>query len=87
MNDYVGMDKEYEPIQVDCYSGYKVNERPVAFSYQGQRWEVSEILDRWYEGGVDPGRPEINYFKIRTLEGQVFVLRYLSLFDSWSIRL
>ncbi len=79
-------DMHYRPIRVECYSGYKINERPVAFSYEGRRREVSEILDRWYEGGPDPGRPEINYFKVRTSEGRDFILRYLSLFDAWSIR-
>lgn len=76
----------YERIQVECYSGYKANERPVAFSCQGRRHEVAEIIDRWYEGGIDPDRPEINYFKVKTSEGQVFLLRYLSLFDAWSIQ-
>jgi len=75
----------YERIQVECYSGYKVNERPVAFTYQGRRHEVAEIIDCWYEGGIDPTRPEINYFKVKTTDGQSFLLRYLSLFDAWSI--
>ena len=75
-----------ERIEVGCYSGYKVNERPVAFIFQGRRWEVKKIIDRWYEGGLDPTRPEINYFKVKTTEDQVFILRYLSLFDAWSIR-
>ena len=75
-----------ERIQVECYSGYKTNERPAAFTYRGRRWEVKEIIDRWYEGGLDPTRPEIDYFKVKTTEGQIFILRYLSLFNSWSIR-
>ena len=76
----------YEQVQVDCYSGYKANERPTAFTYQGHRLEISEIIDRWYEGGVKPDQPVIDYFKVRTSEGQVFLLRYLSLFDAWSVR-
>ncbi|MEN6373371.1 MAG: DUF6504 family protein [Smithella sp.] len=79
-------DVNYEPIRVECYSGYKVNERPTAFTYQGRRWEIAEILDRWYEGSTDAGRPAIDYFKVRTADGQVFLLRYLSLFDAWSVR-
>ena len=74
-----------EQIEVECYSGYKANERPVAFTYQGRRREVKEIIDRWYEGGLEPGRPPIDYFKVKTTDGQVFILRYLSLFDAWSI--
>lgn len=76
----------YEQIQVECYSGYKANERPIAFTYHGRRLKISEIIDRWYEGGVKPDQPVIDYFKVRTSEGQVFLLRYLSLFDAWSVR-
>jgi len=76
----------YERIQVECYSGYKASERPVAFTYQGRHREVQEIVDRWYEGGVDPGRPASDYFKVKTTDGEIFILRYLSLFDAWSIR-
>ncbi len=76
----------YEPVQVECYSGYRVNERPVAFTFRGQRREVLEIVDRWYEGSIDTARPEIHYFKVRTTEGDVVLLRYLSLFDSWSVK-
>jgi hypothetical protein len=79
-------DVHYEQVQVECYSGYKANERPVAFTYQERRLEIAEILDRWYEGGLDAGRPEIDYFKVKTSEGEVFQLRYLTLFDAWSVR-
>jgi hypothetical protein len=76
---------DYEKIQVECYSGYKANERPVAFTYQGHRWEIKEIVDRWHAEGLESTWPEINYFKVKTTEGQVFLLRHLSLFDFWSI--
>jgi len=74
-------------IQVECYSGYRANERPVAFVHEGRRREVAEVLDRWCEGNLTPDRPAVDYFKVRTTEGEVFLLRYLSLFDSWSLRL
>jgi hypothetical protein len=76
----------YERIKVECYSGYKANERPIAFIFQGARWEVQEIIDRWCEGDHESSRPEISYFKVRTTEGQVFIIRYQSLFDAWSIQ-
>ena len=75
----------FERIQVECYSGYKLNERPTAFTYHGHRREIREIVDRWYEGDMDPTRPEVIYFKIKTTEDGIFILRYLSLFASWSI--
>ncbi len=80
------MDVNYEKVHVECYSGFKAHERPTAFTHRGLRREIAEILDRWYEGGLDPGRPQIDYFKVRTPEGEVFLLRYLSLFDVWSLR-
>ena len=77
----------YERVEVECYSGYRVNERPVAFIFQNRRWEVDEIIDRWYEGGQRPSQPALDYFKVRTSEGRVFLLRYNSLFDAWAIRI
>ena len=75
----------YEKILVESYSGYTANERPVAFTFRERRWEVDQIVDRWYEGGLEPGRPQVTYFKVRTAEGTVFLLLYVSLFDAWSV--
>lgn len=77
---------EYDRIEVECRSGYKVNEFPVALTFQGRRWEVAEILDRWYEGGVEPERPPMDYFRVKTREGRVFLLLYASHRDEWFIR-
>lgn len=78
-------DKEFVPAQVECYSGYKISERPVAFTFHGRRMEISEILDRWYEGGIDHQAPVIDYFKVKTADGSVFILRYEKEADEWSI--
>jgi hypothetical protein len=77
---------QWDQISVECYSGYKANERPVAFTFQERRWEVVEIVDRWYEGVIETGQSEVDYFKVRTTEGNIVLLRYLSLFDSWSVQ-
>ena len=79
------IDMNHERIQVECYSGHKINERPMAFTYQGHRWEIHEIVDRWYEGDIDPTRPEVSYFKVKTTGDRTFILRMSSLFDSWSV--
>jgi hypothetical protein len=76
-----------ERIEVECYSGHRMNERPVAFTLRDRRFEIERIVDRWYEGGLEPGRPELHYFKIATTEGQLFLLRYNTLFDAWSTTL
>jgi hypothetical protein len=86
-NNDNGTGRDFEPIEVECCSGYKVNERPVAFTFLGRRREVSEILDRWYEGGINPDQPVIDYFKVKTNEGSIFILRYAARSDAWSIRL
>ena len=79
------MDGNYKEIQVECYSGFKANERPVSFTYQGERRIIEEIVDRWYDGGLDSGRSVIDYFKVRTADGKVYLLRYQSELDEWSL--
>jgi hypothetical protein len=80
-------ESDFKEIQVECYSGFKPNERPVAFTYQGVRREILEIVDRWYEGGMQSSRPATDYFKIRDADGNVYLLRYQSELDEWSLRL
>jgi hypothetical protein len=75
----------YQPAGVDCYSGYKANERPRAFVLDGQRHEVVEIVDRWYEGGRTAADPQVDIFKVKTAGGAVFMLRYNALFDAWTV--
>jgi hypothetical protein len=76
-----------ERIEVECYSGHRADERPVAFTLRDRRFEIEEIVDRWYEGGLEPGRPELRYFKIRTTEGRFFLLRYDPRLEAWSTTL
>lgn len=38
-------------IEVECYAGYKGEERPLRFRCGGDSFEVEEILERWYEPG------------------------------------
>lgn len=78
---------EFEPVKVECYSGYKADEKPVVFFFRGYCHEIVEIIDRWYEGGIDPSRPQIDYFKVKTAKGEIFLLRYSHLFNSWSVKI
>jgi hypothetical protein len=78
---------DYKKIQVECYSGYKADERPVAFTYQGERWEIQEVVDRWYEGGLDSSKPVIDYFKVRAIDCNIYFLRYQRELDAWSLRI
>ena len=78
---------QFERIDVECYGDYKANERPMAFTFRGIRREIQDIVDRWYEGNTDSSSPEMSYFKVKTTEGQIFIIRYQLLFDAWSILL
>jgi hypothetical protein len=72
-------------VDVECYGGYKAHERPTAFTFQGRRLEVTDIIDHWYEGSPRSAGPSLDYFKVCTREGEVFILRYNALFDAWAM--
>jgi len=76
---------QLKDITVACYDGFKSAERPTGFACDGIEYVIVEILDRWYEGSVEPGGPYLNYFKVRTADGGVHLLRYNGLFDAWAL--
>ena len=54
-------------IQVESYSGYQADERPLRF-YLGERtYQVKELLDRWRS-------PEGSYFRVRADDDQIYLL-------------
>ncbi len=65
-------------LKVECYSGYRLNERPVAFSLMGRRYRVEEIVDRWYGEGA-------NYFKVRADDKNIYLLKYDEWKDRWDL--
>ena len=62
-------------IQVECYAGYRSEESPRSFSLNDRRYEIEEIVDRWYQGSRDPAVPACDYFKVRAAGGILFILR------------
>ena len=72
-------------VKVQAYAGYRGAERPLEFIHAGRRYEVARILDRWYEGGLDEKSQKLDYFKVATVSGEEFILRYNPLFEAWSI--
>jgi hypothetical protein len=55
-------------IKVDCYSGYKGEERPVKFTLGQREIQVEDILDRWYS-------PNSSDFKVKGSDAKVYILR------------
>jgi hypothetical protein len=52
---------------VECHSGSAYAERPTAFTWQGQRLFIAEILSQ--------GRtPQAKWFRVRTADGLIFKL-------------
>ncbi len=76
----------FVPIDVEAYSGYKTDETPRAFSWQGRRIVIEEVLDRWYQAARDPSLPSADYFKVRTSVGEVFILRRDNESQAWSLK-
>lgn len=65
-------------VRVECYSGYKADERPVRIVFANQTLEVTEVEDRWYSPGA-------TYFRVLVESGERYVLRRDDAQDSWSL--
>lgn len=76
MNDLI-------PVEVICHSGYKADEYPKYFYWDTIRFEIEEILDRWYQGDKSPEYPVANYFKVRDVNGKIFILKHETGPDKW----
>ncbi len=68
-----------EPIvSVECYSGYKADERPVRLNLRDGAREVVAIEDRWYSPGA-------TYFRVVVDGGDRYLLRHEEGQDVWSL--
>lgn len=76
----------YETIKVSCYGGYKADESPRSFVWNERAFIVREITERWYEGGIESTSNIVDYFKVRTDDGNLYIIRHNRLFDGWAIR-
>jgi hypothetical protein len=65
-------------IRVECYAGYRADERPLRFVLCGRTFEVAEVEDRWYSPGMI-------YFRVRATDGDFYVLRHDEGMDVWTL--
>jgi hypothetical protein len=65
----------FVPIKVECYAGYKTDEEPRSFIWNNQRFEIEEIVDRWYQASRNPVVPASEYFKVRVADGRLLIIR------------
>jgi hypothetical protein len=65
-------------VRVQCYAGRKGDERPVRFQLGDREYAVIEVLDQWYG-------PEATFFKVRTDDGDLYILRHAHAADEWTL--
>ena len=65
-------------IEVECYSGYKLNERPIKFRIGDSVLFVESIEDEWR--GTDG-----TYFRVHADDGKTYILRYTETTDTWTL--
>lgn len=65
-------------VEVESYSGYRADERPVRFVLSGIEYEVVEVEDRWYS-------PQATFFRVVAGDGNRYVLRHDEAQDEWSL--
>lgn len=75
--------KDLIPIKVECYAGYKADEYPKCFYWNDIRFEIKEILDRWYQGEDNPEWPVANYFKINSANEEQYIIKHEIDCDKW----
>ena len=68
-------------LQVECYSGYKGEERPQRFTARATNsptHDVVEVLDQWYGPGYQ-------CFKVLADDGHTYVLKHSQEGDAWTL--
>ncbi|HHT9112977.1 MAG: hypothetical protein HZA47_05175 [Planctomycetes bacterium] len=68
-------------IHVSTYSGYKADERPLAFTFEGKRHKIKEIISQAYEDISGKGLRK--RYIIKTDEELTFKLFYDENQDRW----
>ena len=69
-------------LHVECYAGYKADERPLRFrsgETDFRTFEVVEALDQWYGVGY-------RCFKVKPDDGNTYILRHSEDADEWVLK-
>jgi hypothetical protein len=66
-------------VHVQCYAGYKGDERPVKLQINEQIVDIAEVEDRWYSPGA-------TYFRVLLANGERYVLRREDAQDLWTLQ-
>jgi hypothetical protein len=66
-------------VVVECYSGYTFPQRPKAIFKDNERLEIETIETEWRN-------PQGKFFRVKMIDGSIFVLFYDEANDNWQIR-
>jgi hypothetical protein len=66
-------------VVVECHSGHTFPQRPKAIFKDNERLEVDVIETEWRS-------PQGKFFRVKTIDGSIFVLFYDEDSDNWQIR-
>ena len=64
---------------VECHSGHTYADYPLAFQWESERLEVSEIEREWRS-------PAGKHFRVRISDGREFELVFSEIDDGWRIQ-
>jgi hypothetical protein len=65
-------------MRVECYAGYRGEERPLRLFLNQRRIEVVEVIDQWYG-------PDYRYCKVRGDDDNVYLLRQTMANEDWEL--
>ncbi|HYB59840.1 MAG TPA: hypothetical protein VEH50_00020 [Methylomirabilota bacterium] len=65
-------------IRVECYSGYRADQRPERFTLRGRQFEIEQVEDQWYSPGAV-------YFRVLAQDGNYYLLRHDEGQDFWTV--
>ena len=65
-------------LDVECYAGYRGDQRPTKFVLREKVFLVKEVEDQWYS-------PSAMYFRVRADDGNLYVLRHDQVEDHWTL--
>jgi hypothetical protein len=65
-------------VRVECYSGYRADERPLRFALGKQSLEITSVDDQWHS-------PDATFFRVLASDGNSYVLRHSFEQDIWTL--
>ena len=72
------MISRYSRVRVECYAGYRGEEKPRRFFREERKLEIIQVLDRWLD-------PNHRYFKVRADDEEVYLLRHDPNTGEWEL--